>query len=168
MLTREGESKIRIDTLCASLGVTKGSFYHHFENREAFLDAIVEYWFETFNRRGTEYAREKGDAAMIQLERLFEVVTSEGLSRYDVAFEAWAAYEPRVLAGLREVYRFRFEYVRSLFRELGFKGAELDLRTTALIAYLKADPWITGKSDSKRSPASRNAQLAFFTRPTTE
>ena len=164
MLTRDGESKIRIDTLCASLGVTKGSFYHHFENRDDFLDAIVDFWFEAFTRRVPELAGQGGADASTQLERVFEVVTREGLSQYDVAFEAWAAHEPRVLAKLKEVYRFRFDYIRSIFRELGFRGAELDLRTTALIAYLKADPWVTGKSDSKRSRSQREAQLAFFTR----
>lgn len=144
--------------------MTKGSFYHHFENRDAFLDAIVEHWFEAFTRRVPEYAREGGEDAMSPLERLFEIVTEDGLSQYDVAFEARAAHEPRIIHRLKEVYQFRFEYIRSLFRELGFTGAELDLRSTAMIAFLKADPRITGKSDSRRSRLRAKSELAFFTR----
>jgi AcrR family transcriptional regulator len=46
VLARQGQAKLRVETLARQLGVTKGSFYHHFKNREAFLKALLAYWAE--------------------------------------------------------------------------------------------------------------------------
>ena len=46
VLSREGEADLRIDRLCQGLGVTKGSFYAHFENRADFVGRLVAYWAE--------------------------------------------------------------------------------------------------------------------------
>ena len=50
-LVESGIEGVRIDRLCRALGVTKGSFYHHFSGREALLDAVADYWSETQPRQ---------------------------------------------------------------------------------------------------------------------
>ena len=40
----EDPTHLRVDQLAERLGVSKGSFYWHFENREAFVRALAEYW----------------------------------------------------------------------------------------------------------------------------
>ncbi len=40
----EGIDAVRITRLADDLGVTRGSFYWHFENREDLIDALVSYW----------------------------------------------------------------------------------------------------------------------------
>ncbi len=37
VLSREGGARLRINDLCQELGVTKGSFYAHFEDRADFV-----------------------------------------------------------------------------------------------------------------------------------
>jgi AcrR family transcriptional regulator len=44
LLIKEGNTKLRIDTLVQSLGVTKGSFYWHFKDRDDFIFKLVEHW----------------------------------------------------------------------------------------------------------------------------
>ena len=44
VLSQDGESKLRIDRLVDQLGVTKGSFYWHFENRADFVRSLADYW----------------------------------------------------------------------------------------------------------------------------
>src|SRR5436309_7774734 len=39
-----GASAVAIEPLAARLGATKGSFYHHFENRDALIAAALEEW----------------------------------------------------------------------------------------------------------------------------
>lgn len=38
ILSEYGEGELTIDFLCQKLGVTKGSFYHHFKSRDLFLE----------------------------------------------------------------------------------------------------------------------------------
>ena len=40
----EGIDAVRITRLAENLGVTRGSFYWHFSNRNDLIDSLVEYW----------------------------------------------------------------------------------------------------------------------------
>lgn len=165
VLSREGESGLRIDAICKALGVTKGSFYWHFENRGDFLQAMLEYWSETYNKRVRNRAEECGGNALNRLRSVFEQVTKKNLSKYDVAFDAWAAREPGIADLVREVYRFRHDYVGSLFRELGFRGIAQETRTVAFLSFLREESRVIGKSRSKRSAHRISIEFDFFTRP---
>ena len=46
ILVAEGMEAIRIDRLCQTLDVTKGSFYWHFPSRAAFLADFLQHWRE--------------------------------------------------------------------------------------------------------------------------
>ena len=47
VLINEGISAVKILPLARKLGVTRGSFYWHFENHEALLNRLLEVWEET-------------------------------------------------------------------------------------------------------------------------
>ena len=42
VLAKEGVTGLRIEVLAKRCGVTKGSFYWHFKDRQALLDAVLE------------------------------------------------------------------------------------------------------------------------------
>jgi AcrR family transcriptional regulator len=44
LLTEIGPQALTIDGLCQQLDVTKGSFYHHFNNREAYIAQLWAFW----------------------------------------------------------------------------------------------------------------------------
>ena len=41
---RDGLAGVRVEAVARDLGVTKGSFYWHFDDRRALVDAVVERW----------------------------------------------------------------------------------------------------------------------------
>jgi AcrR family transcriptional regulator len=43
-LRKGGVGAVRVERLGAGLELTKGSFYHHFRDRAALLDALLEFW----------------------------------------------------------------------------------------------------------------------------
>ena len=44
LMLQQGYAGTSIDEICSQAGVTKGSFFHHFENKEAITKAAVEWW----------------------------------------------------------------------------------------------------------------------------
>ena len=44
VIRTKGYSATTVDDLCEAAGVTKGAFFHHFENKEALGVAAAQYW----------------------------------------------------------------------------------------------------------------------------
>lgn len=47
LVRAQGFAATTVDDLCKAAGVTKGAFFHHFENKEALGVAAAAYWAET-------------------------------------------------------------------------------------------------------------------------
>ncbi len=135
VLAREGQAKLRIEALTGSLGVTKGSFYWHFKNREDFVMALLEYWAREYTERVIEEMKQARGSARQRLLSLMETLHEQESARYDTAVRSWANQEPAVAAVVKRVDKARLRYVGSLFAELGFKGKELEMRTRTFVIY---------------------------------
>ena len=46
-----GENGLTIERLTGTLGVTKGSFYHHFRNVEDFREQLIAFWADQYLSR---------------------------------------------------------------------------------------------------------------------
>jgi TetR/AcrR family transcriptional regulator, transcriptional repressor for nem operon len=46
VIRAKGYSATRIEDICAAAGLTKGSFFHHFDSKEALALAAADYWIE--------------------------------------------------------------------------------------------------------------------------
>ncbi len=44
LLAERGHDGLTVAALCRELGVTKGSFYHHFANLSAFVGSLLDFW----------------------------------------------------------------------------------------------------------------------------
>ncbi|TNF82410.1 MAG: TetR/AcrR family transcriptional regulator [Acidobacteria bacterium] len=133
VLSQEGESELRIDRLVAALGVTKGSFYWHFENRADFVRSLARYWERWSTDRAVEELGDlEGEPKRLLLE-LHELVTREDLARYDLVMRSWATHEPEVAHIVESVDRTRLDFVGRLFRRLGYRGDDLDIRTRLFV-----------------------------------
>lgn len=165
VLSQEGSGKLRIATITEALGVSKGSFYWHFKNRNDFLHALFEYWDEHFTQRVQQMAEMQGGSAQDRLRFVMTAVITEDLSGYDAAFDAWAAHEPDILPRVQKVYQFRYDYVQSLFKELGFRRDELDLRTQAFLGYIKLLSAHSPGGKQLPTKGKIEKRLDFFIRP---
>lgn len=47
VIRRKGYAATAVDELCAAAGVAKGSFFHHFKDKEALAVAAADHWSET-------------------------------------------------------------------------------------------------------------------------
>ncbi len=125
-LLRHGPEGVRVEPLARALGVTKGSFYWHFKDRRALLEALLREW-EAEARLLTR-ALKRADPGRALTDLLAEVgrrtVASErGEAPSDAAIFAWAAVDAGVA---RRANRAERERMR-LFRRLTGRGGLADL-----------------------------------------
>ncbi len=129
VLAEEGIGAVCIEPVAKALGVTKGSFYWHFEDRDELVERLLEYWeTEHTDRLGDLVAADSSDPSE-QLLTLLELVTPSDENRYDASVRAWARYDPRAAAHLTRVDQKRLDYVRDLFLMMGFSKEQADLRS---------------------------------------
>ncbi len=95
ILENQGPTALSIDNLARATGKTKGSFYHHFQNRENYVEALLaHYEMKVVLEITHEVSGEVGQNA--QLKRLEELAFQIS-SKLELAVRAWALYDPVVL-----------------------------------------------------------------------
>jgi AcrR family transcriptional regulator len=113
-----GPDAVRIEKLAQVLGVTKGGFYWHFEDRPALLEEMLDAWERVMVDEVIEHLEGEGGDARARLRRLFTLASSteaRGLMSIDLAVRDWARRDKAVARRLRRVDNRRMEYMRSLF-----------------------------------------------------
>ncbi len=165
VLAREGQAKLRVDSLAGQLGVTKGSFYHHFKGRDDFVQSMLDYWSRTFTDNVIAAASAIEGSPEERLLNVMRMIEREGLDRYDIAFRSWAAQDPSVAKGVRKVDLARYRFIRSLFAEMGFEGAELEDRVRIWLVFESAQHTIYLPKRSGNGEDSIVRRHAFFTQP---
>jgi len=128
-----GLAAVAVEPLAARLGTTKGSFYWHFENRDALLEAAIGRWEkETTTDVATEVIAAR-DAPASQFRRLVATVIERAeQDRVGPALFASAAHSA-VGPALERVTAARLSLIAAVLRRLGFSPAQA--RRRALLAY---------------------------------
>ena len=138
VLATEGGARLRIDSMVRSLGVTKGSFYHHFKNREEFVRELIDYWSSEYTQSVINDVNDNDSSPSDRLLELTLRIEAEGLDKFDIAFRSWAAQDPLVAEALKEVDLRRYEFVHRVFEDIGFEGADLDMRVRLFLVFVSA------------------------------
>ncbi len=128
-----GYRAVAVEPLARRLGVTKGSFYWHFESRAALVEAALELW----ERAGTEAVIWRLSLLPSPQERL-RTLFEEAWDRLDY-LRAEAAIGATALTGeaaveatYRRVQKRRLSYVTELYVQLGFVKGEARRRAIAV------------------------------------
>jgi AcrR family transcriptional regulator len=115
-LAAGGPDAVRIEPLAQALGVTKGGFYWHFDDRRALLQEMLDTWERVSIDEVIERVEGEGGDARATLRRLFALASSsERLLRIDLAVRDWARRDEAVAERLRRIDNRRMDYMRSLF-----------------------------------------------------
>ena len=133
-----GPDGLRIDRLCRRLGVSKGSFHHHFagagdfkQNLLAAYEALV---VEALNQAIQQTAADSPKAALASLTAA--VTSRDSFYRPDleVAMRAWAFSDPEVRTIQERVDTRRLESLQGIWSSILDDPAAV--RTAALLPYL--------------------------------
>lgn len=130
-----GMSAVAVEPLAKELGATKGSFYWHFPNRQALIEATLEHW-EQQHTEGVIAAMERIDRPAERLDELIAVVLDHRADPVEIALLA-AAKDPKVGAAVARVTQRRIDYVASLYEATGRSDeAAYSAAVTAVATYL--------------------------------
>lgn len=132
LMAREGVSAVAVEPLAQTLGVTKGSFYWHFENRDALIQAALEAWEQ--DQSTDVVTRYQGIPDPHRRLRVLMFAAFEDVEN-GLIFAALAASneDPRVSPFLRRATDRRMALGMEAFQALGFSEAEG--RQRALLVY---------------------------------
>jgi len=133
-LAAGGPDAVRIEPLAQALGVTKGGFYWHFDDRRALLEEMLDTWERVMLDEVIESVESEAGDARARLRRLFALAASSGeLLRIDLAVRDWARRDQTVAERLRRVDNSRMDYMRSLFGD--FCPDEDDVEARCVLAF---------------------------------
>ena len=137
VVAKEGVSGLRVEVLAKRCGVTKGSFYWHFKDRQALLDAVLERWRAGRIRDIEKTTSGQPGHEASQLSYLIEVYAAnknrKGMS-IELAIRDWARHDAQAAAVVEAVDLYRLECTRRLFVANGMTDAEAKSRSLLLYA----------------------------------
>lgn len=156
-LVEGGVAAVAVEPLAVRLGATKGSFYHHFENRDALLRVALEEW---------EHSQTEAVIQRLQLiadprERLRAVLaasfTDRGGGIRDAALLT-SATDPLVRPVVARVTARRLRYLADTYGQLGMSRARARRRALlAYTAYLGLFEYLRAGSDGEFEEAELRA-----------
>jgi AcrR family transcriptional regulator len=122
LLREGGEDAVTVERMCTRLERTKGAFYHHFEDVDDYLDALLQHW--AGRQTLTPIAVSEAGRTTQERRRLLEH-TVRGLDMaLERAMRAWALRARRAERVLRKVDARRADYLAELYRAEGVRRAK--------------------------------------------
>jgi AcrR family transcriptional regulator len=144
-LAAGGPGAVRIEPLARALGVTKGGFYWHFEDRRSLLDEMLEAWERVMIDEAIEHVESEGGDARARLRRLFALASSSDIRELlsvDLAIRDWSRRDQMVAKRLRRVDNRRMDYMRSLFGAFCPDEDEVEARCMVAFSLFIGSPFV--------------------------
>ena len=146
-LIEGGVEAVRVMPLAETLGLSRTSFYWHFADREALLNALIQRW------------KEKNTGNLVRQTQLFaETITEAALNLFDcwiapelfdarleLAMRNWSQSSPELKAIFEKTDAERIEALRAMFARFSFDAHQADIRANTI--YLTQVGYICMKAD---------------------
>ena len=127
MLGESGVDGVRVEPLARRLGVTKGSFYWHFKERQELIDALLDRWFMAWDSQLTPNFDTVADPAE-RIWALFESVIGRVTRGQTVSLRMLSHTDADVARRIEERDSQRLLFLMDRLKEIGFTEEEARVR----------------------------------------
>jgi len=155
-LGEAGVDAIRVEPLAKRLGITKGSFYWHFRDRDDLLAAVLEAWEDRETDHYIAAVEAAGGQPGERLRRLFRMILADGAALApELAIRDWARRDKRTAEAVLKIDTRRSAYLQDRFVEAGQPQGEAQARAALLYGLLMGEVMIR----RRESPEERTARI---------
>lgn len=118
LLVTHGVSGLTIDGMCQALGVTKGSFYHHFKNLQDFKGQLLTHWKQIDTQEVADTASKMG-AGLMSVDNLINLLASRTAeaANPELAIRAWSLQDDDVRDFVAQIDQMRIQLIQSVFEQ---------------------------------------------------
>lgn len=133
LLRRGGLRALKLRPLADELGVSTGSFYHHFSDFDAYQGRLAAYWAEGQVADLIDAVARAEPDPVGQIRRLAQIVRRRGLSRLSIAMRAWADSDPRAKMAVERHDQLMLSFLTDCVAANGIPRADAAVRAYALM-----------------------------------
>ena len=138
-LADEGLAGMRVETLAKRLGVTKGSFYWHFKDRQDLLLAVLQTWkdgrLRDIDKQSETVPGKEREQLLAIIERYSSSRNHKGIS-IELAMRDWAQRDALASEVVEAVDNYRLTNACRLYVASGMPAEEAARRSQLLYAYV--------------------------------
>ena len=135
LLKESGVEAVKVMPLAKRLGLSRTSFYWHFKDRDALLEAMIQKWEE--KNTGNLIARVEAyaDSIVEAILNLFDCWLDNSLfdSDLDLAIRNWARNDPALQKRLDLADKRRQDALTAMFERFGFAPAQSRVRALTVM-----------------------------------
>lgn len=111
-----GVRGLTIERLTGELGVTKGSFYHHFRDVEDFREQLIAFWADQYLSTASNLPDDSEE-----LIALLDAIMEDGfefITEPEIAIRVWAQQDNMVGSYVEQVDSVRRDFLLKVFRSM--------------------------------------------------
>lgn len=161
LLISKSIDAVRVESLAKDLGITIGSFYYHFKDRNDLLSKLLKRWHERTTAlviRALEERMFTAEEAVGEVLALpFHGLAARRAAMIEFAIRAWARRDEMARQAVREVDEQRISYYIRGFQDVGFSKSEAANRAFTLYSFQLSQSLLWEMNDDK----ARKKQLNF-------
>ncbi|MEM1196712.1 MAG: TetR family transcriptional regulator [Pseudomonadota bacterium] len=160
-LASAGFEALKAAKMAQALGVSRGSFYWHFEDIRQFEERLLDHW----QSLTTDETIREMEAQTPASERLPELMRRASMTRpsLDRAVRVWAEFNDLARAKLRKVDALRIDYIAQLLVASGLDRSQAGPRARFIYAASLGDTAIAPQAGKRFTPDEVKTLARFLT-----
>jgi AcrR family transcriptional regulator len=163
VLAEDGVDGLRVEVLARALKVTKGSFYWHFKDRKALLNAVVTTWRDTRIEEVEQQAAIPSTEAVKQIRSILDhYATHPNRIRMqtELAIRDWARRDEFVAIAVEAVDQARLHMATRILKLAGYSEEDAHIRALLLFTHVFGLSMMMFENSIATDIAQRSAAIA--------
>jgi len=158
MLRERGISGLKLFSLTSRLGVSTGSFYHHFSDFEEYLGAVAQYYSADLVQGLIDRTMTGNPDPTTRMRRLAQLSLADKTFDLDAAMRIWATMDERAAVTVERAEKLVLNFLGRAFEDLGFQPMEAALRSRILLS-VNLVPLLTTRGSIRRNLFRRTLDI---------